>query len=265
MTPEQLLRHYDEALLWSPEQTAQMGTDVAQAYQKALAVRQLRVARGEQARGFKIGFTNRSIWQRYAVFGPIWGTVWNTTLTHSDGATQVSLTKTCQARLEPEVVFGMKARPPVGASVEALFDCIEWVAPGFEIVQSHAPGWKFNAAMTVADSGLHAYLVVGQKTPLAAVASSAQSLNAVLANCRVSLHQNGQLVECGQGSNVLDSPLLALHHFLQELHQCPGAPLLQAGDVVTTGTWTDAWPVLNGETWRANFDAPLPYLQVNFQ
>ena len=264
MTPEQLLQHYDGALLWSPGQIAQMGSDVAQAYQAALAVRQMRLARGEQARGFKIGFTNRSIWQRYAVFGPIWGTVWNTTLTHSDGDAQISLAHTCQARLEPEVVFGMKASPSVGASLEALFDCIDWVAPGFEIVQSHAPGWKFNAAMTIADGGLHAHLAIGQKIPVAAMADSAQALNAVLASCCVDLFQNGQLVESGQGSNVLDSPLLALHHFLRELQQCPGAPALQTGDVVTTGTWTDAWPVQPGETWQAKFDAPLPALQIVF-
>ena len=37
-----------------------------------------------------------------------------------------------------------------------------------------------------------------------------------------------------------------------------GAPDLRPGDVVTTGTWTDAWPVTPGETWTAQFDAPLP-------
>lgn len=264
MTPAQLLQHYDQGKLWSPEQTAQIGSDVANAYQGALAVRQLRIGRGEQARGFKIGFTNRNIWQRYAVFGPIWGTVWNTTLTHSDGVAQIPLAQTCQARLEPEVVFGLKASPQVGASLEALFDCIEWVAPGFEIVQSHAPDWKFNAAMTVADGGLHAHLVVGKKIQMAAIAGSSETLNAVLANCRVELLKYGQWVDSGQGSNVLDSPLLALHHFLQELQQCPGAPALQTGDVVTTGTWTDAWPIQAGETWEAKFATPLPSLQLSF-
>jgi len=81
MTPQTLLKHIDEGKLWSDAELASIPADVAQAYQTALQVRKLREARGEQPRGFKIGFTNRSIWERYQVFEPIWGTVWNTTLT----------------------------------------------------------------------------------------------------------------------------------------------------------------------------------------
>ena len=63
---------------------------------------------------------------------------------------------------------------------------------------------------------------------------------------------------------VLDGPLHALAHLLAELRNCPGAPALQPGDVVTTGTWTDAWPVQRGETWHAEFGAPLAPISVRF-
>ena len=265
MTPSLLLNHHDQGLLWSPSALASLAADVAQSYQTALAVRQLRQTRGESPRGFKIGFTNRTIWPVYGVYGPVWSTVWNTTLTLSEGSARVSLAHVCQPRLEPEVVFGLHSTPPHGASLDVLFDCIDWMAAGFEIVQSHAPGWKFNAAQAVADSALHARLVVGAKTSVRSVAATTSQLNASLAACQVRLHKNGNLVETGLGSNVLDSPLLALHHFLMELHLCPGAPALLAGDVVTTGTWTDAWPVQAAETWRAEFDAPLAALQVQFE
>ncbi len=89
-----------------------------QAYRDALAVRELRIARGETPRGFKIGFTDRNIWQRYGVYGPIWGTVYDSTLSFCEGQGSVSLKATCQPRLEPEVVFGMKATPPANASLE---------------------------------------------------------------------------------------------------------------------------------------------------
>ena len=72
-------------------------------------------------------------------------------------------------------------------------------------------------------------------------------------------------METGCGANVLDSPLLALHHFLKELRACQGAPDLQPGDVVTTGTWTDAWPVLPGEQWTGDFGGPLSELEVTFE
>lgn len=264
MNPQSLLDHLDQGRLWPAPLTAQAGFDLDKAYAQALAVRQLRIARGEQPRGFKVGFTNRTIWARYNVFAPIWGTVWNTTLTLCEGEGRVSLGKACQPRLEPETVFGLKATPAANATLDQLFDAIEWIAPGFEIVQSHLPDWKFQPADTVADGALHAHLLVGQRVPVREIAGSANALDALLSNAGVTLFKNGDPVELGQGSNVLDSPLRALKHFVETLRACPGAPELQPGDVITTGTWTDAWAVQPGQRWSARFTEPLPSLTVDF-
>jgi 2-keto-4-pentenoate hydratase len=264
MNPQELLAHYDAASLWASAPGLEPGFDVAAAYQSALAVRRLREQRGEVPRGYKIGFTNRNIWPRYQVFAPIWGTVWDSTLQFCGSKGSIVVRGTCQPRLEPEAVFGLRTAPPANATLEQLFDSLDWVAPGFEIVQSHLPGWKFTAADTVADGGLHASLLVGCMLPVREVASSAHALEARLAAAQVSLRQDGFDIEQGQGANVLEGPLHALHYFLQELRQCPGAPELKAGDVITTGTWTDAWPVQPGQTWTAQFDAPLSPLEVTF-
>ena len=262
MTPQDLLAHYDDARRWAAAPAAPPAPDVPAAYRQQLAVRQLRLDRGERARGFKIGFTNRGIWPRYNVYAPIWGTVWNTTLAFCDGQGQLSLAGTCQPRIEPETVFGMRATPAAQASLEDLWDAIEWVAPGFELVQSHRPDWKFSLPDTVADGALHARLLVGRRIPLRELSTGALALDRVLADAEVALERNGVVVERGMGANVLDSPLRALQHFVRELRQCPGAPDLSAGDVVTTGTWTDAWPVAPGEHWAARFSPPLASLQV---
>ncbi len=260
----ELLRHVDSGELWPPASVpVESGPiDVAAAYQCQLETRALRVARGERPRGFKIGFTNRGIWSRYNVFAPIWGTVWDTTLSFCEAAGEVDLAHTCQPRIEPELVFGLRASPPHGAGLQALFDAVDWIAPGFEIVQSHLPGWKFSAPESVADGALHGRLMVGRKLPVRSLAGNAIELDTLLAQSTVTLSCGDSRREQGQGSNVLDSPLRALHHFLQELRQCPGAPDLLAGDVVTTGTWTDAWPVAAGERWTAQFSAPLHSLDV---
>lgn len=265
MTSQELLDHTDSGLLWPEAGANPAFTDLPEARQAALAVRALRLARGEVPRGFKIGFTNRNIWPRYGVFAPIWGSVWDTTLFFSDGTDNtVSLARTCQPRIEPEVVFGMKSTPRADASLEDLFEALEWVAPGFEVVQSHRPDWKFTAAETLADGGLHARLLVGPTVPIAGLARDARQLQDVLEHTRLGLFKNGVLVEEGVGANVLDNPLLALRYFLEELRECPGAPDLRAGDVVTTGTWTDAWPVRPGESWSAEFSAHLSPLKVSF-
>ncbi len=264
MTPRTLLSHLDSGQLWPAAPSDESGFDVARAYQQQLAVRALRQARGEVPRGFKIGFTNRTIWPRYGVFAPIWGTVWDTTLSFCGGQGSVELARACQPRIEPEAVLGIKSAPPANASLEQLFDCLDWVAPGFEIVQSHLRDWKFQAADTVADGGLHARLLVGTKLPVRSVAADALAFDAKLAAAGITLTRGDAVVDRGVGSNVLDGPLHALLHFVNELRACPGAPDLKAGDVVTTGTWTDAWPVETGELWTATFDAPLSALEVRF-
>lgn len=266
LTPELLLQHSDAGTLW-PAQDRDAGNwpDLEVAYRDALAVRALREKRGEQPVGFKVGFTNRTIWERYGVFAPIWGTVWNTTLTRAEGDEgRLSLAQLAQPRLEPEVVFGMRATPPRAPTLEALFECIDWLAPGFEVVQSHCENWKFSAPETVADSGLHGRLLVGRATPVRALASSGEALDKLLAACTVRLSHGDQQLDLGQGANVLDGPLHALLHFVEELQDYAGAPEIKPGDVVTTGTWTDAWPVQPGQQWRADFAAPLPPLTVRF-
>ena len=262
MKAEQLLEHVDSGELWPPGSAD--FEDLPAAYRTAMAVEALRQARGETPRGYKIGFTNRTIWSRYRVFAPIWGSVWDSTVSTCDGAAVLSLARLCQPRIEPEAVFGFNSAPQPGAGVNEVFEALAWVAPGFEIVQSHMPDWKFVAAQTVADGGLHGRLLVGTPVPIATIAQDAGQLHRILADAQVALYRGDTAVDQGSGANVLDSPLQALMHFIAALHAWPGARGLAAGDIITTGTWTDAWPVQAGQTWSARFDAVLPALNVSF-
>ena len=264
MTPQALLSHIDSGRLWPAGAGGELGLDVAAAYQSALAVRKLREARGEQPRGYKIGFTNRGIWPLYNVFAPIWGTVWDSTLSQCDGRGEISLARACQPRLEPEVIFGLCSEPPPDCGVQQLYESIEWMAPGVEIVQSHLPDWKFTPADAIADNGLHARLLVGRKVPVRDVAGDGAALARKLAGAGVTLTRDGEAIDQGRGANVLDGPLNALLHFVRELRTCPGAPRLRPGDAITTGTWTNAFAVAAGETWTARFDTPLSPLEVHF-
>ena len=68
MTPDELLACHDAGRLWPDDASAAAFPDLDCAYRAALAVRALRMARGERPRGFKVGFTNRAIWPIYQVF-----------------------------------------------------------------------------------------------------------------------------------------------------------------------------------------------------
>ncbi|HEX4234709.1 MAG TPA: hypothetical protein VH041_10410 [Caldimonas sp.] len=222
---------------------------LADAFVVADEIRRLRLARGERTLGYKIGFTNRGIWARYGVFAPIWGPIWDTTTERVDGAEAlISLAPFVEPRLEPEVMFGFARAPSAGMDMRALVGCIEWVAHGYEIVHTHFANWRFGAADTVADFALHGHLFVGPRVAIDHF--DAVRVDAELAALRVTLVCNGRDVEEGEASIVLDGPLHALRAWVDAMAvQTPHWPI-RAGDIVTTGTITDAAPLHQEERWQ---------------
>lgn len=244
----ELLAAHDEARLTPLPSQVHAGLDGDRAYAVADRLRSLRMARGEQPRGYKIGFTNRTIWQRYGVHAPIWGPVWDGTLSQLEGTqATLQLAGLVQPRIEPEVVFGFARAPQAGMDEAALAGCLDWVAHGFEIVHTHCEGWRFTAADTVADFALHGRLVVGPRVPVSGWAT----LGPDLAAMTMALTCDGQVVDRGRGDNVLGGPLTALRIWVDAMAtHCPGWAVA-AGDLVTTGTITDAWPLLPGQRWSS--------------
>ena len=51
------------------------GFGLPAAYKVAARIIERRMARGERPVGWKIGFTNRTIWDEYGVHAPIWGPI----------------------------------------------------------------------------------------------------------------------------------------------------------------------------------------------
>jgi 2-oxo-3-hexenedioate decarboxylase len=226
--------------------------DVTAAYAVLREIHARRVASGWQAIGRKIGFTNRTIWARYGVNRPMWAHVYSTTVHRAPGgAATLSVSRFVQPRIEPEIVFGVKGPVPADGDARAVLDAVEWVAAGFEVVQSHFPDWKFQAADCTAAFGLHAALVVGSITTLDD--PGRDRLATALADFEVALHRGDDLVDCGRGSYVLGSPALALQHLARVLASQPEAPPLHTGEIVTTGTLTDAWPLAPGTRWRSDY------------
>jgi 2-oxo-3-hexenedioate decarboxylase len=233
------------------------------AYRVTAAVLEKRKARGERAVGRKIGFTNRTIWAEYGVYAPMWGYVYDRTV--HDLATAgagFSLSGLAEPRIEPEIVFGLAAAPAPGMDARALIGCVEWVAHGFEIVQSIFPDWKFAAADTIAAYGLHGALLIG---PRHRAAARAQDWTRDLAAFEIDLFRNAGPVDHGRAANVLDGPLLALRHLVDLLAADPVNPPLAAGEIVTTGTLTRAFPVVAGETWTTELTGvPLEGARIRF-
>jgi len=247
-----LIAAYDTATTLPPITASAPDFSVADGYAVLHDIETRRRAQGWTAVGRKIGFTNRTIWPRYGVYQPMWAHVWAHTVHFArDGKATLPLNGLVQPRIEPEVVFKLKGPVPLTDAAAAVLACVEWMAPGFEIVQSHFPDWKFAAADCTAAFGLHGALVVG--TPLAVTDANRAALAAALPAFELTLSRGDIVIDRGVGANVLGSPALALAHLARLLADQPQSPKLAAGEIVTTGTVTDAWPVAAGEIWSSDY------------
>lgn len=235
--------------------------DADAAYLVSAEIVRRRRARGEKPVGRKVGFTNRAIWPEYGVYAPIWAHVYDSTVTCLDEpAGGLAIGHLVQPRIEPEIVLHFKSAPRADEDERALLSHVDWIAHGFEIVQSHFPDWKFRVADTIAAFGLHGALVVGPRRPVEGLADVVRNLRTFT----ITLARNGKVEAQGGGGSVLGSPLLAVAHLLHVLKDQERFEPVQAGELVTTGTLTPPPPVRAGETWATELSGlELPGLRLH--
>ena len=246
--------------------------EVDDGYAIAHAIYARRIADGESLLGRKIGFSNRQMLPRYgrsgALPGPLWAMMYDSTVKFArDNQYALSLSAYAQPRVEPEIVFRLGKTPAAGCTVYELMDCIDWIAHAFEIVVSPYPRWDFDLVDAIAGFGLHGALIVGEPHTLSA--TSKRNLGEVLRNASVSIscitQGQAQVRGVGFGAFVMDSPVLALWDLHQKLQAQSRFPQLSEGELITTGSWTDAHPVNAGETWCSAFSGlQLNGLRVHF-
>ena len=197
--------------------------------------------------GRKIGFTNRNIWNIYNVDQPIWGPITTNSISFFESNfLKIDLSQFCEPRIEPEIVVCLKQTPKDGSEKMEIY--LDWIAPGFEIVDSIYPNWKFSLTDAIASGGLHGCLVVGKKFKVN------DRTERDLIDVGVSLYRDGKLEEAGTGANVLDGPVSAIQYLNRSLSKIKNQDPLSAGNIITTGTMTDAKPIFSKEEWSAKFD-----------
>jgi 2-oxo-3-hexenedioate decarboxylase len=232
------------------------------AYAIAAEVHARRRARGETPVGRKIGFTNRTIWAEYGVWAPIWGHVYDSTVQHApDGHARVAIGRLLQPRIEPEIQLHFARTPPVTRDEAAILESVDWIAHGFEIVQSVYPEWRFRKEDAIAAFALHGVLVVGTPVAVRDIDDCVAKLRAFA----IALSCDSGETARGGGANVLDTPLLAFAHLAETLQKQTRSTPVQAGEIVTTGTLTRALPVATGETWTTELEGiELSGLSITF-
>src|SRR5699024_6344847 len=143
------------------------GITQTQAYHIAHQLHTLRLQDGATFVGRKIGFTNPRMWEQYGIEAPIWGPMYEHTVSAiPQNQATASLQSLVEPKIEPEIIFGLKEALLPQDDIKAIVDRIAWVAVGYELVQSHFPNWNFQAPDAVAAGSLHGHLFIGKKHPI---------------------------------------------------------------------------------------------------
>jgi len=246
------------------------GLDLPAAYAVERELVRMRRAAGHRSVGVKVGYANKALWRALKLETLVWAHMYHDTVrnAHANAAT-LSLARTISPKIEPEIVFKMKA--PLGAGITeaaaagiteavaagiteavAALEAVEWLALGFEIIDCPYADWKYQPADFVAAYGLHAALIVGEPHPV--TAANISELVEQLPTFKVTLAKDGQPVENGSGRNSLRSPALCLAELASAMAKQEGAEPLAAGDLVSSGTLTESTPIQPGATWTASVE-----------
>jgi 2-oxo-3-hexenedioate decarboxylase len=259
----ELASAFAERRLVSPPSARGDGLDLTGAYAVEGELAARRRAEGRRTVGVKVGFANKAMWRVLKLETLVWAHMYDDTVHDANaGEASLSISRMRSPKIEPEIVFKMKA--PLGPGVTeaaAALEAVDWLALGFEIIDCPFPDWKYQPADFVAAYGLHAALIVGERR--AVTADTIPALVEQLPAFTVRLSRNGELVAEGSGRNALRSPALCLAELASAMAKRSGTEPLAAGDLVSTGTLTESAPIQAGVTWTAAVEGiDLPSLSL---
>jgi 2-oxo-3-hexenedioate decarboxylase len=212
--------------------------------------------------GRKIGFTNPALWEKAGLTHPVWGNMFEETVTRTgDGAgiPEIPMAGSVEPKIECEVVVVLRSVPERGDRGAAVARHVAEIGLGFEIVDSPYPGWNMRPADAVAAGGIHHGLAVGPTVPVTdpeATAAAMAALTVSMTRAAADDPEAAEHVADGAGRMVLGNPLDAVG-VLVEMAADQGSPLA-AGEVVTTGSLTPPLPAVAGELYRAEAGGTLP-------
>ncbi len=260
---EELLQSFERRTQIAPPFSArdpQFDMTAAYAVQRDLATR--RVEEGHRIVGRKVGYANKAVWRTLKIDTLVWAPMFDDTVTPASSHEPLSVRRLWAPKIEPEIVLRLGRPVAHGASdPTAVLDAVEAIALGFEIVDSVFADWKFHPTDFVAGYGLHVALVVGEWRSMAGADLAA--VTEQLAQFRVRLSKNGVLAAEGGGRNVLKSPVLCLGELASAVARQTGEAPLHDGDIISTGSLTDAQFIGRGETWTATVEGvDLPELTL---
>jgi len=230
-------------------------TDVKTAYAIQTHWTNMRLERGENIVGRKIGLTSKAIQTQLGVNEPDYGTLWKSSFFEAkNGKVNIPADDFLQPRIEGEIafLFGKSLRKP-NITPEQVLDATEACALGIEIVASRIADWKIKLVDTIADNASYGGFTLGPWDK--------QMKNSDLGTLAMTIHHNGELAAEGLGSAALGHPATSTAWLANKLLEFGVS--LEPGDVVISGGITKMLPVKAGDEFHFTLTGQ-PDLTVNF-
>ena len=302
---EEMVRLADIASLADPITSREAKFTVADAYAVSLEAMHYREKAGWRRAGRKIGFTNRTIWDQYGVYEPIFGYMYEQTVQVWDGHTGMRAYRNSEGQSGNQAIGQTESgaagelllpRPPGEGRGEGAVSlaglCQPLIEPEIVFGLRDTPPRTDDpvALLGAVDWVGHGFEVVQCHFPdwKFAIADTIadgglhgryvigprfrvepgtkRELAGQLSSFTITLLRDGEPAAQGGGDLVLGSPLNALHHLIQVLESLPDHPRLEAGELITTGTLTTALPIAPGQTWSTRIEGlGLPGFAVRFE
>jgi len=224
---------------------------LSDAYRTALEIKEVRENKKEKASGIKVGFTNKTIWDKYSVNAPIYGFMYSSTVLNTRQS--FSPEKFLEPKFEPEIFFRLSKKPHREMSDIDLIACCESFGIGVELVQSIYKGWTFKLPDTVAGFGLHGQYKILEEMAIPSDENNRVVLLDQLKNFNLTLKKNSKVMEHGKSKNILEeSPLAALRSYIEFCET--NIDWLILNGPITTGTITDAYDINKADVFSCELD-----------
>lgn len=200
------------------------------------------LAQGRSLIGHKIGLTSLAMQKQLGVDSPDFGFVLDDMI-FEEGVC-IPVDSFISPKVEPELAFRISKDLGEGTTLDDVKDAIEATYPAIEIIDSRIENWDIKLIDTISDNASCGAIVVGT-TPLDI---DLNDLPKVLCTLLVGSEERAS----GEGKDVMGHPLepLAwLARVLAEQGDC-----LKAGQIILTGSFTQALPVVAGEKITARYE-----------
>lgn len=251
-TADELLLAYESKIPVPPLRDRVEGINLDDAYRIQDIQLQHHIAAGRALAGRKVGLTSLAMQKQLGVDSPDFG-FFLSDMVHRGNA-RIAAGAFIAPKVEPEFGFVLKETlTGPGVTREQAAAAIGEVYAAIEIIDSRIADWDIRLVDTVADNASCGAIAVGT-TPLEVTVDD-------LGSVKCSLLIDGEKRSTGIGTDVMGDPVAPLAWLANVLGE--QGVSLEAGQLVLTGSFTGALPVVAGQTATADF-GDLGSLSITF-